>query len=103
VVAFAEMLPYVFGLAIALSWAGIPLGALLAGALSEATGVRVALVAAGGLYLLATLVPLTTRAWREMDRRQPAELAQPTALVSPTGLPLPSVPEPTTAGTTRTG
>ncbi|MGW2812839.1 MFS transporter [Streptomyces sp. NPDC001415] len=45
----------------------MPLGGLAAGFLVEAAGVRGALLAVGGVYLLATLSPLVFPAWKDMD------------------------------------
>ncbi|MEU7009677.1 MFS transporter [Streptomyces sp. NPDC046332] len=44
-----------------------PLGGLVAGQLVERTGLVAALLALGGVYLLATLAPVVFPAWREMD------------------------------------
>jgi MFS family permease len=66
----------VFGLATALAWAGIPLGGLFGGLLVGGAGLRIALLVAGLAYLGATLLPLTGRTWREMDRR-PSPPVQP--------------------------
>lgn len=70
----------------ALAWAGIPFGALLAGALVDAAGLRTALVVGGALYLVVTLDPFLRRSWDLMNRaEQPAEVAagQPLAAGSP--------------------
>lgn len=56
----------------ALAWAGIPFGALLAGALVEATGLGTALVVGTVLYLAATLDPFLRRSWNLMNRAEPA-------------------------------
>ncbi|MEU9317537.1 MFS transporter [Streptomyces sp. NPDC048295] len=45
----------------------MPVGGLAAGLLVESAGVRGALLAMGGVYLLATLSPLVFPAWRTMD------------------------------------
>jgi MFS family permease len=55
------------GLATALSWGGIPLGALLGGWLGGAN-LRVAFVLFGLCYLAVTLVPFTAAIWRGIDR-----------------------------------
>jgi len=53
----------------ATAWAGMPVGALLGGALVDVVGLREALLATGGIYLLTTLAPFVFPAWRGMDRR----------------------------------
>jgi MFS family permease len=67
----ARVLPAINSLA----WAGIPLGGLLGGWVAGAAGLTAALLAGGGLYLLATLGPFVFPAWRDLDRRggAPAE------------------------------
>lgn len=45
-----------------------PLGGLVCGFLADAIGLTATLLAAGGLYLLATLCPLVFPSWRTMDR-----------------------------------
>jgi len=62
------------GLASAVAFAGMPLGALTAGWLGE-YGARTALLVSGAAYLLATIAPFVGRFWREMDRR-PAPVAR---------------------------
>ncbi|HET7636237.1 MAG TPA: MFS transporter [Candidatus Limnocylindria bacterium] len=62
----------VLGAVGAMAWAGIPIGGLLAGALVEAIGLTPTLLAAGAIYLAATLAPFIFPAWREMDRRPAA-------------------------------
>ncbi len=52
----------------ALAWAGMPIGALLAGFAVSAFGVTASLLAFGIAYLLATLAPFVLPVWREMDR-----------------------------------
>jgi MFS family permease len=52
----------------ALAWAGIPFGALLAGALVDAAGLTTALVAGAVLYLATTLDPFLRRSWNLMNR-----------------------------------
>lgn len=47
--------------------ATMPLGGLVGGYLVGAFDLRTALLACGGLYLLATLTPLAVPAWRDMD------------------------------------
>lgn len=58
----------------ALAWAGIPFGALLAGALVEATGLRTALAVGAVLYLVVTLDPFLRSSWDLMNRSEPAEI-----------------------------
>lgn len=58
----------VLGAVGALAWAGIPLGALLAGWAATGLGLGTALLAAGVVYLVATLVPFVFPSWRGMDR-----------------------------------
>lgn len=53
------------------AWAGMPLGALLAGVSVDAFGLTGTLRVIGVAYLLIVLVPLVAPAWRTMnDRRQ---------------------------------
>jgi MFS family permease len=61
------------GLLSAVAYAGMPVGALLGGWLGG-FGAKPALLITGGLYLLATLMPLFGKFWREMDIR-PARTA----------------------------
>lgn len=61
----------VLGVLGATAWAGIPFGALAGGALTEALGIRTALVLAGAVYLVTTLAPFVLPAFREMDRDHP--------------------------------
>jgi MFS family permease len=53
----------------AIAWAGMPVGALLAGALVDATGLGTALVLGAVVYGLVTLDPFVRSAWSAMDRR----------------------------------
>ncbi|CAN5322939.1 macrolide resistance MFS transporter Mrx(A) [soil metagenome] len=62
-----KMRARVFGTVTAGVWAAMPIGALLAGSLTEVVGIRAALVAAGVAYLAATLSPILFPSWREMD------------------------------------
>ena len=55
-------------LMIAGSWAGIPVGALLAGGGAEWIGVPAAFLVIGAVYVLVALLPLRGGAWRGMDR-----------------------------------
>jgi len=61
----------VMGAVTAVAWAAMPLGGLLGGALTEAAGVRAALVLCGVAYLLATASPAIGRTWRGLDRDVP--------------------------------
>ncbi|MFD7499322.1 MFS transporter [Streptomyces sp. NPDC059832] len=45
-----------------------PLGGLAAGFLVDSVGLSSALLAVGGVYLLATLCPVIFPSWRQMDR-----------------------------------
>jgi MFS family permease len=72
----------------ALAWAGIPFGALLAGALVEATGLSTALAVAAVVYLTVTLDPFLRRSWDLMNRQEPpgdaeADAGEPLAARSP--------------------
>lgn len=58
----------VLGAVSALAWAGIPLGALVAGVAVEHGGLRPTFVVAGAVYLLVTLAPFVFPAWRGMER-----------------------------------
>jgi MFS family permease len=63
----------------ATAWAGIPIGALVGGAMVGGLGLRPALTVAGLAYLLTTLAPFFLPAWRGMDRgssRTPAQETQ---------------------------
>jgi MFS family permease len=62
-----RLIARVMGLSVALSWAGIPLGSLLGGVATDQLGIRWALVLAAVGYLAATLLPFTSKVWREMD------------------------------------
>ncbi|NUO59122.1 MAG: MFS transporter [Hamadaea sp.] len=65
------------GLGSAVAFAGMPLGALMAGWLGE-YGTELALVVCGLTYLVATIAPFIGKFWREMDRR-PAPATEPAA------------------------
>ena len=54
----------------AVCWAGIPLGGVSAGAAIALVGLAPALLVAGGLYFLTTLLPGLRPEWAEMDRRR---------------------------------
>jgi MFS family permease len=65
----AELRARVLGLSYAASWAGIPLGALLAGLAVQGLRLPVAGLLFGLAYLAVTLLPFVSPAWGEMDRR----------------------------------
>ncbi len=50
------------------AWAAMPIGALVAGTLTERVGLLPSLVAFGLAYLLVTLVPFFPSPWRSMNR-----------------------------------
>ncbi|PWU52275.1 hypothetical protein DLJ46_03415 [Micromonospora globispora] len=66
-----ELRARVLGPAHAISWAGIPLGGLLAGWATAGLAFPVACLLFGGAYLLVTLAPFVAPAWRELDRPSP--------------------------------
>jgi MFS family permease len=74
-----ELRARVLGTIRASAWVGVPFGALFAGYTVEALGLRGALLAFGGAYLLTTLTPLVFPSWRQMRRPDPA----PETVVSP--------------------
>jgi len=61
-----------------LCWSGVPLGGISAAAAIAAFGLAPALVIAGGIYLMATLVPGLRPEWKEMDRDRSANQPNPT-------------------------
>ncbi|MFD0477325.1 MFS transporter [Nonomuraea thailandensis] len=63
----------VIGAMTAAAYAGMPLGGLLAGALTAVIGLGATLFVFTGVYLLISVPPFVCRAWRELDRRQPAD------------------------------
>lgn len=63
----------------ALAWAGIPFGALLAGALVDAAGLTTALVVGAVLYLVVTLDPFLRPSWDLMNRSDGVEADEPVA------------------------
>ena len=63
----AHMRGRVFGVAMAGSYAAIPLGALLGGLVVEAVGIRATLLGIGLCYLTVTAYGLVNPAFREMD------------------------------------
>jgi hypothetical protein len=62
----------VLGLSHAVSWAGIPLGGLLAGLAVQGLRLPAACLLFGLAYLVVTLLPFVSRSWREMDRPRSA-------------------------------
>jgi MFS family permease len=68
-----RLIARVMGLSVALSWAGIPLGSLLGGVSADRLGIRWALILGAAGYFMATLLPFTSKVWRQMD----APAAQP--------------------------
>lgn len=67
----AQLQARVLGSVKASAWVGIPFGSLLGGALTDAAGLRTALLACGAAMLLATLAPFVFPAWRDMNRTAP--------------------------------
>ncbi|MFE4519634.1 MFS transporter [Kitasatospora sp. NPDC056783] len=63
-----HLLGRVHALGDSLSWAGIPLGGLVAGASVALVGLIPSLVAAGALYFVTTTLAGFRPEWREMDR-----------------------------------
>lgn len=63
----ARLRARVLGTITAGAYAGMPFGGLLAGSLTEWSGLRVALVVFAGVYLVASIPPFAGRAWREPD------------------------------------
>lgn len=63
-----HLLGRVHALGDSLSWAGIPLGGLIAGAAVAGTGLIPALVAGGVLYFATTTLAGLRPEWRDMDR-----------------------------------
>ncbi len=72
-----EMHGRVLGAIGALTWAGIPIGGVLAGWAVEAIGLVAALLCAATGYLLVTLLPFVFPVWRQLDDRRPARSAEP--------------------------
>ncbi|GAB3139924.1 hypothetical protein GCM10027290_09930 [Micromonospora sonneratiae] len=62
----------VLGLTHAVSWAGIPLGSLLAGLMVQGFRLPAASLLFGLAYLVVTLLPFVSPAWRTMDRTRSA-------------------------------
>lgn len=78
-----ELLGRVGSLAESLSWAGMPVGTVVAGVAIATTGLAPALAAAGVLYLLATVLPGLLPQWAEMNRPAPAPVEEPPVPASP--------------------
>ncbi|MFE9096952.1 MFS transporter [Streptomyces sp. NPDC007264] len=72
-----RMLGRVNALGDSLSWAGIPLGGLLAGAAVTAAGLAPVLLACGAAYFLTTNLAGLRREWREMDRTRRRGVVRP--------------------------
>lgn len=66
-----------------LSWAGIPFGGLVGGALIAFVGVAPALLVCGTGYFLVTTLPGLRREWREMDVARRAGRTQPSGTPAP--------------------
>jgi MFS family permease len=64
----ARLRARVIGAMTAAAYAGMPVGGLVAGSLTELAGLMPTLSAFTGVYLLASLPPFLSRAWRELDR-----------------------------------
>jgi MFS family permease len=63
----ARLRARVLGTITAGAYAGMPFGGLLAGSLTEFSGLRVALIVFAGVYLVVSIPPFAGRAWRESD------------------------------------
>ncbi|MER8018261.1 MFS transporter [Streptomyces griseoluteus] len=70
-----DMMGRAQGIGDAITWAGIPLGGLLAGAVVAGTGLVPALLIAGSVYFLTTNLTGLRPEWREMDRHRGGERA----------------------------
>jgi MFS family permease len=64
----APLIGRVSALEDSLCWSGVPVGGISAAAAIAAFGLAPALVLAGSIYLMATLVPGLRPEWKEMDR-----------------------------------
>lgn len=62
-----HLLARVQSLMIAVAWAGIPVGSLLAGVAADRVAVPTVFGIVGGLYVLTALVPLAGPSWRVME------------------------------------
>lgn len=65
----AHLVGRVSALSSALCWSLMPFGGLVAGLLVGGVGMAGAMLACGGAYLVATMLPAARPRWREMDRR----------------------------------
>ncbi|MFB4283618.1 MULTISPECIES: MFS transporter [unclassified Nonomuraea] len=72
-----HLLGRVGGLQTSLSWAGVPLGGLLAGLAVTAAGLAPVLLACGAAYALTTGLAAVRPEWREMDRPRHRAAAPP--------------------------
>jgi MFS family permease len=63
----------VIGAVNATAWAGMPIGGIAGGALTQVYGVRTALACGSAIYFVTTLAPFVFPAWRGLDRKQPAD------------------------------
>ncbi|MGX6605516.1 MFS transporter [Micromonosporaceae bacterium Da 78-11] len=80
----------VLGVIGALSFAGVPLGGLLAGVAVDGVGLRLSLLGGALLYLAITLTPFVLPQWRALDQppdavRTAGPLQDPSSLVGRTG------------------
>lgn len=64
----AAMLARVLGTVKAVAWAGLPIGPVLAGVLTDASGIRGALAVLGGFVFVLTLTPFVVPAFRGLRR-----------------------------------
>ncbi|WGX97053.1 MFS transporter [Nocardioides sp. L-11A] len=76
----ADLMGRVGALSLAASWSLMPLGGLLAGLAVTGTGLSAGLLLFGAAYLLTTMAPVLSPAWRTIDQRpQPAAAGPATA------------------------
>ncbi|WP_433829554.1 MFS transporter [Actinoplanes sp. CA-015351] len=68
----AHMHGRVFSVLISVSWAGIPLGGVLGGWVTDVLGLRTAALLAAIGYLAVTAAPFVFPAWQALDRAEPA-------------------------------
>ncbi|HKD96104.1 MAG TPA: MFS transporter, partial [Micromonosporaceae bacterium] len=78
-----HLLPRVLGVVRASAWIGIPFGALVAGLVTDATGVRTAALTGAVCMLATTLAPFVFPAWREMRRPAPTDTPAPDEATAP--------------------
>nr|BFF04597.1 hypothetical protein GCM10020241_62720 [Streptoalloteichus tenebrarius] len=74
-----ELRSRVYGVIVAASLAGTPVGVLMAGATADGLGVRWAFVVYGVVYLLVTLCPLVFPVWRRLGEPAKGAPARPRA------------------------